>query len=151
MVNPMHDTAPRPLASAGLTIANRQRKSNRHHEGFTLIELLVVLAIVAMLLSLAVPRYVQSVDKAKETVLADTLRQTRAVLDTFHGDIGRYPQTLDELVEKRYLKALPFDPVTGSASDWVIEAPKEGMRGGVYNLRSGAEGSGRDGRPYAEW
>ncbi len=118
--------------------------------GFTLIELLVVLAIVSMLLTLAVPRYFQSVENAKQTVLADNLRQVREILDKFYADSGRYPETLDELVEKNYIKALPFDPVTGSVSTWVIVAPREGVKGKVYNLRSGAPGGDRCGRAIAE-
>lgn len=117
--------------------------------GFTLIELLVVLSIVALLLTLAVPRYFQSLDNAKDTVLIENLRQTRDTLDKFYADTGRYPDTLDELVEKRYLKALPFDPVTGSDTTWVIEAPKEGQKGRVSNLHSGATGADRYGRAYS--
>jgi general secretion pathway protein G len=118
--------------------------------GFTLIELLVVLAIVAMLLTVAVPRYFQSVETAKQTVLVDNLRQTRDILDKYYADAGRYPDTLDELVEKSYLKALPFDPVTGSATTWVIVAPREGVKGKVFNLRSGASGSNRFGQAFSD-
>lgn len=118
--------------------------------GFTLIELLVVLAIVAMLLTIAVPRYFQSVENAKQTVLVDNLRQTREILDKYYADTGRYPDSLDDLVEKNYLKALPFDPVTGSASTWVIVVPKEGLKGKVFNVRSGAPGLDRFGRTFAE-
>jgi general secretion pathway protein G len=118
--------------------------------GFTLIELLVVLAIVSMLLTLAVPRYFQSVETAKQTILVDTLRQTREILDKYYADTGRYPDGLDELVEKAYLKALPFDPVTGSAATWVIVPPKDGIRGKVSSIRSGATGADRFGKSFAD-
>ena len=124
--------------------------SSRRHSGFTLIELLVVLSIVSLLLSLAVPRYFQSLENAKETMLADNLRQTRKMLATFYGDTGRYPETLDELVERNYLKSLPLDPVTGSVTTWLTVSPKEGVRGRVYDIRSGAPGLDRFGRPYGE-
>ena len=121
--------------------------------GFTLIELLVVLAIVALLLTLAVPRFFPSVDKTRETILQDNLRSTRAVIDQFHADTGRYPDSLEQLVEKKYLARVPVDPVLESSSGWVIVAPpeEEGVQGAVYDLHSGAPGNGRDGRPYAEW
>jgi general secretion pathway protein G len=119
--------------------------------GFTLIELLVVLGIVALLLTLAVPRFFPSVDKTKETILAENLRTTRAVIDQFHADTGRYPDSLDQLVEKRYLPRLPFDPVLDSDAGWVVVPPEDPSRGNVYDIRSGAEGKGRNGKPYAEW
>lgn len=128
-----------------MTTSHRKR-------GFTLIELLVVLGIVALLLTLAVPRFFPSVDKTKETILRDNLRNTRAVIDQYHADTGRYPDSLEQLVEKKYLARVPVDPVTESESTWVIVAPEaESEPGAVYDIRSGAPGNGRDGRPYAEW
>ena len=119
--------------------------------GFTLIELLVVLAIVAVLLTLAVPRYLQHVDRSKEAVLRDNLHTTRQVIDRFYGDKGRYPASLEELVELRYLRELPYDPVLESSSGWQIVPVPEGHEGAVYDLRSTAPGEGADGRPYADW
>lgn len=119
--------------------------------GFTLIELLVVLAIVAVLLTLVAPRYVNRIDVAKETVLRDNLRGVREVIDRFYGDLGRYPDSLDELVEKNYLRALPVDPITESSATWQIVEVPSGYKGRVYDLKSGAAGQGRDGRPYAQW
>jgi general secretion pathway protein G len=118
--------------------------------GFTLIELLVVLAIVSMLLTLAVPRYFLSIENAKETVLADNLRQTREILDKYYSDTGRYPDSLDEMVEKGYVKSLPFDPVVGSATAWILVMPKEGVKGKVFNIRSSATGLDRFGRSFGE-
>ncbi|MRW93064.1 prepilin-type N-terminal cleavage/methylation domain-containing protein [Duganella sp. FT80W] len=120
-------------------------------KGFTLIELLVVLGIVALLLTLAVPRYFPSVDKSKETILADNLRNVRMLIDQYYGDTGRYPDSLDQLVEKKYLRALPYDPVAESDAVWIIVPPEDGTKGGVYNIRSGAPGNDRSGKPYADW
>lgn len=120
-------------------------------KGFTLIELLVVLGIVALMLTLAVPRYFPSIDKSKEVVLADNLRNVRQVLDQYYGDTGRYPDSLDQLVEKHYLRALPYDPITESDATWIIIPPEDSNKGAVYNIRSGAPGNDRSGKPYADW
>jgi general secretion pathway protein G len=122
----------------------------RRERAFTLIELLVVLAIVALLLSLAVPRYFHSIAVSKEQVLAENLRIARDAIDKFYGDTGRYPESLGELVDRRYLRALPVDPVTGSVSTWVIVAPDPEFKGGVYDLRSGAPGATLDGHAFAD-
>jgi general secretion pathway protein G len=118
--------------------------------GFTLIELLVVLAIVALLLTLAVPRYFPSVDNAKETILADNLRNTREVIDQFYADRGRYPDSLEQLVEKKYLRNVPIDPITDSSSTWILTPPEDASKGNLYGIRSGAPGTSRSGKPYSE-
>jgi len=119
--------------------------------GFTLIELLVVLAIVATLLTLAVPRYFGKVEATKETVLRENLRTTRDVIGKFYGDTGRYPDSLDELVDRKYLGGLPFDPITDSRATWTLVPAPEGYKGAVYDIHSAATGRGMDGTPYAEW
>ena len=114
--------------------------------GFTLIELLVVLAIVALLLTIAAPRYFGSIEVARETVLIDSLKTVRTTIDQFHGDTGRYPKDLDELVVRRYLRAAPVDPFTESSATWRLVAP-DGAAEGVMDIKSGAQGIARDGRP----
>ena len=84
-------------------------------------------------------------------MLRENLRTTRDVIGKFYGDVGRYPDSLDELVERRYLAALPLDPLTDSAATWTLVPPPEGYKGAVYDLKSGAAGDGSDGRPYAQW
>jgi general secretion pathway protein G len=123
----------------------------KRRAGFTLIELLVVLGIVALLLTLAVPRFFPSIDSAKETILADNLRNTRAVIDQYFSDTGRYPDSLDQLVEKKYLRNLPLDPITESSTSWIVVPPEDGSKGGVYTIKSGAPGNDRSGKPYADW
>lgn len=118
--------------------------------GFTLIELLVVLAIIALLLSLAVPRYMKSVDTASETVLLTNLQSLRQVIDAFHSDNGRYPESLEQLVERRYLRSLPVDPITESSQTWILVAPPATAQGRVFDIRSGAQGVTRAGRRYGE-
>jgi general secretion pathway protein G len=131
-----------PFASQG---------SHRRIPGFTLIELLVVMAIIALLLSLAAPRYFGGVDKAKETVLRENLHQTRDALDKYYGDHARYPDALDDLVAKKYLRSIPADPVTDSNKTWVVVPPADPQKGGVFDIKSGANGYGKDGTPYNTW
>jgi general secretion pathway protein G len=123
----------------------------RKRSGFTLIELLVVLGIVALLLTLAVPRFVPRIDNARETILSDNLRNTRAVIDQYYSDTGRYPDSLDQLVEKKYLRGLPVDPVTDSSATWIVVPPEDGAKGGVYTIKSGAPGNDLHGKPYLDW
>lgn len=127
----------------------RQFSRSTGHAGFTLIELLVVLAIIALLSTLATPRYFQSIGVSKETVLIKNLQITRDTIDKFYSDTGRYPESLEELVEKKYLRSVPFDPITESSATWELIAPDDPDQGGVYELRSGAPGSARDGTVYS--
>lgn len=127
-----------------MSTVNRRR-------GFTLIELLVVLAVVGTLLALAAPQYLGSVDKAKEVVLHENLSTLRTTLDKFYADTGRYPETLEELVAARYLRSIPIDPLLDSNAAWVLVAPPEKVRGGVYDVKSSAKGTARDGRAYGDW
>jgi general secretion pathway protein G len=119
--------------------------------GFTLIELLVVMAIIALLLSIAVPKYFNSIGKSKEAVLRQDLSTMRDAIDKYYGDTGKYPDTLDDLVIKKYLRKLPIDPITDKADTWTVVPPAEIDKGSVYDLHSGAPGNGRDGTPYAAW
>jgi len=119
---------------------------------FTLIELVVVMAIVALLVSIAAPRYFHSVERAREAVLRENLTVMREAIDKFNADNGRYPESVAELGAKRYLRKVPDDPVTGSNATWAVVAPPAASGlGGVYDVKSGAEGNGMDGTPYSSW
>lgn len=119
--------------------------------GFTLVELMVVMAIVALLLSLALPRYFNHLESARETILRQDLAVMRDAIDKYHGDRGRYPDSLEALVSARYLRSLPVDPITERDDTWQIVAPPADATGAVYDVRSGAPGKGREGTLYAEW
>ena len=119
--------------------------------GFTLIELLVVLAIVATLLTIATPRYFRSLDHSREVALKQSLAVMRDAIDKFHGDQGLYPDSIEALVDKRYLRGIPVDPVTESASSWQVIAPREPNTGKVYDVKSGAQGESSDGTRYGDW
>ena len=125
----------------------------RSTRGFTLIELIVVMAIIAMLVSIAAPRYFRSMERARENTLRTSLNVMRGALDQFAADKGRYPESLSEVVETRYLRSIPEDPLTRSSSTWVSIAPppESGLGGKVYDVRSGAATRASDGRLYADW
>lgn len=116
--------------------------------GFTLIELLVVLAALALLLGVAVPRYVEHVDRTREAVLRQNLATLRDAIDKFSADRGRLPRDLAELVQERYLKAVPLDPLTERNDTWAVMGPGSGQ---IADVRSGAAGQARDGSAYAAW
>lgn len=120
--------------------------------GFTLIEVLVVLAIIATLLSLVTPRYFSSIDRARENSLKHDLIVMRDAIDKFYSDTGRYPDTLYDLVERKYLRAIPEDPITESAETWMLVPPEDAnIPGEIYDIRSGSEAIAADGSYYAEW
>lgn len=119
--------------------------------GFTLIELIVVMAVLGTLLMLVAPRYFAHLDRAKHAVLKTNLAEVRSSIDKFHADRGVYPESLQDLVDKRYLRTLPFDPLTESNTTWIVVAPEDGNSGGIYDLRSGAEGEDGQGVPFNEY
>lgn len=125
---------------------------NARRNGFTLIELLVVMSVIATLLTIAVPRYFQHLDRAREASLRESLAVMRDAVDKYRGDTGRYPEALEELVTKRYLRKVPPDPITESSETWVIVPPPDepGSRK-VWDIRSGAEGQGLSGSDYSTW
>lgn len=130
-----------------------EHRSGPRTRGFTLIELIVVMAIVALLVSVAAPRYLNSIERARETTLRTSLAVMREAIDRYAADRGRYPDTLEALVEARYLRTLPEDPITGRRDAWVLLAPPPDavLQGRVSDVRSGAAGRSRDGALYAEW
>lgn len=150
-------TPAQALRSTTPAIAAIPRWGGQPVRGFTLIELLVVLAIIATLLTIAVPRYFGSLENSKETTLKQSLAVMRDAIDKHMGDTGRYPASLEELVSKRYLRAVPVDPITERSDTWQAvtatdAAPVTGVTmGGMRDVHSGATGNGRDGTPYASW
>jgi len=119
--------------------------------GFTLIELLVVMAIIATLLSIVAPRYFSAIDKAKEAVLRQDLQIMRDAIDQFYADFGKYPLDLEELVDRRYLRSIPIDPMTESNETWIVMPPPNEEEEGVHDVHSGFTGRALDGTFYEEW
>ena len=120
-------------------------------QGFTLIELIVVMAIIALLITIVAPRYMRSLEKSKEAVLKEDLWVMRDALDKYYGDLGKYPNSLGELVEQKYLRTIPVDPLTDSTTTWQVVAPVDPELGAIYNVKSGASGSSTIGTSYSDW
>lgn len=123
--------------------------------GWTLVELTVVISLIAILSSVAVVGYRNAITRSREAVLREDLFRMRDAIDQFHADTGDYPPALDTLVTGGYLRAIPADPFTDSAESWVIEQPAFNAANpyatGVFDVRSGYEGTAIDGTQYSEW
>jgi prepilin-type N-terminal cleavage/methylation domain-containing protein len=119
--------------------------------GFTLIEMLVVMAIIALLLTIGLPRYFGSLEKSRDTVLKENLSVLRATLDQFHADKGRFPDTLSELVQYKYLRDVPIDPIAESNQHWVLLPSHDVNELGIADVKSGAAGAAADGTPYVSF
>jgi len=134
----------------------------RRQQGFTLLELIIVVAVIGILATIVMPQLLHTPDKAKEAVLRTDLRTFRDIIDQYYADKGKYPESLDVLVEEQYIRTIPIDPMTKSADTWVavFEEPKldgapveseEESGPGIMDVHSGSEQTGSNGRPYSEW
>jgi general secretion pathway protein G len=128
----------------------------RVNSGFTMIELLVVLALIVILSTMGVAQYRSSVVHAKESVLREDLFRMRDAIDQYYADKGQWPSTLDALVSDGYLRKLPEDPITKSATTWQTvpaepDANNPSAEPGVYDVKSGSEATALDGTKYADW
>ncbi len=134
-----------------MRIEPRRAGRIRSGRGFTLVELMVVMAIVALLIAIVVPHYSGRITKAEEAVLQQDLSVMRDALQKHYADAGRYPDTLEDLVTKRYLRSIPNDPVTPANSRWVVIPPADPQQGGVFDVRSASKAVGTNGKSYEQW
>ena len=144
---------PMPNGEAAIT---RSALSNRRRFGFTFLELMIVMAIIAVLMAVALPIYTRSIQRAKESVLKNNLYSLRTVIDEYTYDKQKAPQTLQDLVSDGYLRQVPVDPMTNSSDTWklIMEDASNTVNQtepGIYDVRSGAEGTSLEGTPYGEW
>lgn len=123
----------------------------RTHRGFTLIELMITLAILATILTLAMPHYFGNVDATRESVLQEDLYLMRDAIDKHFSDKGAYPDTLEDLVTARYLRKIPRDPITDKTDSWIVTPPPDPTLGAVFDVHSGAPGKARDGSLFNQW
>jgi general secretion pathway protein G len=124
--------------------------------GFTLIELMIVMAIISIILAIAVPIYQKSIERAKETVLKQNLFTMRNVIDEYTYDKQKAPQSLQDLVDEGYLRAIPVDPMTGTADTWRVEqedpmSAVDPNNPGIYDVHSGSDQKSLEGTPYSDW
>jgi general secretion pathway protein G len=127
----------------------KRKLFGRGEGGYTLLELMIVVTIVAILATLAEPMWQGSVTRAREASLKQTLFTVRDILDQYRADHGKYPQAIAEVVSAGYLRQMPPDPFTRSATTWQ-EIPSE-TEGGVFDVHSGSPLVGTDGTPYNQW
>ncbi|HEU5351680.1 MAG TPA: type II secretion system protein [Terracidiphilus sp.] len=132
------------------------RKVCRQDAGFTLLELIVVMSIIAILATLAVPRFAASMRSAREAVLREDLHVMRAAIDSYTMDKQKAPQSLDDLVQSGYLRAIPEDPMTHSRDTWVTDTSDamfslDQTEPGIDDVHSGSQENGPDGQPYSSW
>lgn len=132
-----------------------QNKRIKKEGGFTLIELLVVIAIIGILVTVATVQYKNAIQKAKEAVLREDLYILRDSIDQYYADKGKYPADLETLVEEKYIRMVPIDPITQSADTWEVEYSEYTddplSEPGIIDVKSGAEGVAMGGMPYSEW
>jgi general secretion pathway protein G len=142
----------RPRPSTG-------RSTRTGEAGFTLIEIIIVLGIIGLLVGLGLPNYKSATVKAKEAVLKENLFILRKLIDLYAQDKGKYPASLQALVQDSYIRAIPVDPMTSQATTWIevreLPSPEDPMLTeipGVIDVKSGSEGkSPLDGSPYNTW
>lgn len=127
------------------------KKKHKNNTGFTIIELMIVLTILSILATLIAPSFLSSTDRAKEATLKANLFIFRDTIDQFRADQGRYPDVLSELVEMKYLRAIPVDPFTSSAETWVEVPVSAGAESGTFDVHSGSDLKGINEIPYNQW
>ena len=134
----------------------RQGEAETRESGFTLFELMIVMAIIAILASVAIPSYINAVRHGREAALRQDLWVMRQAIDSYTVDKEKAPQSLDDLVQSGYLKAIPVDPMTGNSDTWMPDTSDSLMTvdetaGGINNVHSGAQGLATDGSSYNTW
>src|SRR3954466_15308817 len=132
------------------------RGTRRRDDGFTLIELLIVITLITILASMGMVQYKNSVQSSREAVLKTDLFRMRDAVDQYYADKGKYPASLDALVSDGYMRRIPEDPFTKTADSWTTvpaepDPSNPSSDPGVYDIKSGAQGTALDGSTYSDW
>ena len=132
------------------------KRTRQSASGFTLIELLIVMTIIAILATLAIPRFMGSIKAAREAVLKEDLHVMRDAIDSYTMDKQKAPQSLDDLIQNGYLREVPIDPMTHSKDTWVTDTSDamysiDQTEPGITDVHSGSEETANDGQPYSSW
>ena len=144
------------MRSRMLSAGRRSLRRTRGDGGFTLVELLVVIAMITILAAMAVVQYRNSVQRTQEATLKTNLFRMRDAIDQYYADKGKYPSSLDTLVSEQYLRKIPIDPFTNSADSWQTvpaepDPANPSAEPGIYDVKSGAQGTALDGSNFADW
>jgi general secretion pathway protein G len=131
-------------------------RSRSGERGFTLVELMIVMTIIGILAAIAIPSYIRAVQKAREAVLKEDLHTLRTAIDSYTVDKEKAPQSLDDLVQAGYLKAVPVDPMTSRSDTWMTSESDtmtdiDETAGGMDDVHSGSEGISSEGTTYNTW
>jgi general secretion pathway protein G len=131
-------------------------RKGRTQSGFTMIELIIVMAIMLVLITMAIPHFVGAIRHAREAALKEDLQTMRTAIDTYTMDKQKGPQSLDDLIQDGYLKAIPEDPMTRSKDTWVTDNSEamyslDETEPGITDVHSGSTDTGTDGQPYSSW
>jgi general secretion pathway protein G len=132
------------------------KRARQSESGFTLIELMIVMTIILILMAMAIPRFTGAIKSAREAVLKEDLHVMRDAIDSYTMDKQKAPQSLDDLVQAGYLRAIPEDPMTHANDTWVTDTSEamysiDETEPGISDVHSGSEETGTDGQPYSSW
>ncbi len=138
------------------TAKDKHLRKDRTQSGFTLIELMIVMAIIGILITMAIPSFVGAIKHAREAALKEDLQTMRTAIDTYTMDKQKGPQSLDDLVQDGYIRAIPEDPITRSKDTWVTDSTEamyslDETDPGITDVHSGSTETGSDGQPYSSW
>jgi general secretion pathway protein G len=145
-------------ANTGIGDEMKNKSFIEKKKGFTLLEILIVMGLIGILVGLAIPHYTTSTKRAKEAVLKEDLFQLRKFINQYYTDKGKYPPSLQALVDAEYVRSIPIDPITKSSETWVViwETQTEddltlGLEPGIVDVSSGSDQTALDGTPYNTW